>query len=105
MALLFYVHVTLVGFSIAAAAYYFALVIGAPRPQPLPSVGGDAALAVVLPLWFFAGPVALLRVAVITYLLGRWQAPRLVGVAFAFVWAFSLGLVALELVFRLTHIA
>jgi hypothetical protein len=105
MAFLFYLHVTLVGFSIAAAAYHFAALIGAPRPQPLPVAGSQAGPAVVVPLWLFAGPVALLRNNFVAYLQGRFRAPRFVGVAFAFLWAFCLGILALELVFRLTHMA
>ncbi len=101
-AFLFYFHVVVTGGAIAAAAYYLAAMLGTPVLKPYPTIGEEDSLAGHLTLWLLAGPVALVRSR-----LGRnaceqpMSGRTVLAVLAAFIWAFCLGVLALELVFRL----
>lgn len=99
---LFYFHIVLTGVAIAAATTYFAALLGAPTPKIYPVMRDDGGLVGPVFLWLLAGPIALMRLVVRTFRgtqsLSFLSMGALVG---ALVWAFCLGVTALELVFQL----
>ncbi len=104
---LFYFHIILTGVAIAAATTYFAALVGAPAPKLYPVVRPDGGLVGPVFLWLLSGPIALMR-----WVVRRFSSPHspsfwsssslsmgaLMG---ALLWAFCLGVTALELIFQL----
>jgi len=104
---LFYFHVILTGVAIAAATTYFAAMVGAPAPRVYPVVREDSGMAGPLLLWLLAGPIALMRLVVRPF---QEEQPAsflsssslsMGALIAALVWAFCLGVIILELIFRL----
>ncbi len=99
---LFYFHIVLTGVAIAAATTYFAAIVGAPAPRVYPVVREQDGLFGPVALWLLSGPIALMRLVVRTISgtqsLSFLSMGALIG---ALVWAFCLGVTALELVFQL----
>ncbi len=92
------------GMAIAAASYYFAALIGAPAPRVHPVVGGNGGPGRAVILWLLSGPIALMRSTFLTYLWHRsLPVVSVLTLLAAFIWAFCLGVVVLELLFRLFH--
>ena len=101
-AFLFYFHIILTGVAIAAASTYFAALVGAPAPRMVPVVAENGGIAGAVTLWLLSGPIALMRFVVRTVSGHHTVSFMAVGALFsALVWAFCLGVVVLELIFRL----
>lgn len=99
---LFYFHITFTGLAIAAASYHFATVIGAPTPCLYPVVRDKGGLGMAVVLWLLSGPVALIHTGFEAIFQRRpLSAFWIVAILAALIWAFCLGVLALEVVFQL----
>jgi hypothetical protein len=101
--LLFYFHIVLTGVAIAAASYHFAAMIGAPAPRVYPVIGQKRGLFVAIVLWLLSGPIALMRYGFFSFTCQSRSVISFIAVLAAVIWAFSLGVMVLEIAFRLHH--
>ncbi len=96
-----YFQITLTGVVIAAASYSFCELIKAPTPKIYPVVG-PAGIAAGVALWLFSGPISFLRFGVSLYKRHEpYTAFSFLAILAALIWAFCLGILALELAFQL----
>jgi len=93
--------VTLTGMAIAAASYYFSSIINAPTPEVYPVVGRNGIVAAIA-IWMLTGPIAVGRFGISLYTRRQYSASfSLLAIIASLLWAFCLGVLALELVFQL----